>query len=402
MGGHPLNGTKFFTWGDGGPGRFMQDFLAGGGKRQGDYTELQVGPAPTQMQNFPVPKNTVLEWTEWFKGFDGDVSVLRGDDYQKALDEIDTWMKSSEGMTQETVHDWDAFFEKYATVEPSEILVRGQPWGALEEKLLGQRLAPGLVFDLPSKGEEGYEEMLPWMELLSDGTFSDATLSRLPLSYQTTDNWFKVIKESADRGMTWLHALHIAINLIERGDVEEPRNILKQSMELKPNPIAARNLAILCQTYEEAWPHFMAAWEILQQGEWRNDPAYERLTRNLVTEMSFLLQQEGWYSRMEEWVKVVPEFARDLDAFVTLQSKLAIHNGQFSEALEILGANCFPTYASARDDLMDMWNTAQEGLAAQKKGSPLSFVEAHQVRVANPVPENIGCKYASEYCTNYW
>jgi hypothetical protein len=24
--------------------RFMQDFLAGGGKRQGDYTELQVGP----------------------------------------------------------------------------------------------------------------------------------------------------------------------------------------------------------------------------------------------------------------------------------------------------------------------------------------------------------------------
>jgi hypothetical protein len=40
--GHPLNGTKFFTWGDSGPGRFMQDFLAGGGKRQGDYTELQV------------------------------------------------------------------------------------------------------------------------------------------------------------------------------------------------------------------------------------------------------------------------------------------------------------------------------------------------------------------------
>ena len=60
--GHPLNGTKFFTWGDNGPGRFMQDFLAGGGKRQGDYTELQVGPAPTQMQNFPVPKNSIKEW----------------------------------------------------------------------------------------------------------------------------------------------------------------------------------------------------------------------------------------------------------------------------------------------------------------------------------------------------
>jgi hypothetical protein len=59
----------------------MQDFLAGGGKRMGDYTELQVGPAPTQMQTFPVPKHSVREWTEWFKGFDGSSSVLRGSDY---------------------------------------------------------------------------------------------------------------------------------------------------------------------------------------------------------------------------------------------------------------------------------------------------------------------------------
>ena len=33
--GHSLNGTKFFTWGQSGPGRFMQDFLAGGVKGAG-------------------------------------------------------------------------------------------------------------------------------------------------------------------------------------------------------------------------------------------------------------------------------------------------------------------------------------------------------------------------------
>lgn len=66
--GHPLNGTKAWIWGESGPGRFMQDFLAAGRKRQGDYTELQVGPAPTQMQTFPVPSNSVTQWTEWFKG----------------------------------------------------------------------------------------------------------------------------------------------------------------------------------------------------------------------------------------------------------------------------------------------------------------------------------------------
>lgn len=108
--GHPLNGTKFFTWGQSGPGRFMQDFLAAGGKGNGYYTELQTGPAPSQMQTFPMPANSNLEWTEWFKAFDGSSDVLRGADYQKALGEVDAWMKSGEGMPKESVDDWDAFF----------------------------------------------------------------------------------------------------------------------------------------------------------------------------------------------------------------------------------------------------------------------------------------------------
>lgn len=51
---------------------------------------------------------------------------------------------------------------------------------------------------------------------------------------------------------------------------------------------------------------------------------------------------------------------------------------------------------------MDAWNAAQEGLAQQKKGSALTYVEKHQARVSNPIPENIGCQYASMFCANYW
>ena len=102
----------------------MQDFLAGGGKRQGDYTELQVGPAPTQMQNFAVPKGSITEWTEWFKGFDADVNVMRGKDYQAALNVIDNWIRSDDGMPKDEVNKWDAFFQKYATKAPSKIMVR--------------------------------------------------------------------------------------------------------------------------------------------------------------------------------------------------------------------------------------------------------------------------------------
>ena len=48
--GHALNGTKFFTWGQSGPGRFMQDFLNGGVREGSHYTELQTGVKPTQQQ----------------------------------------------------------------------------------------------------------------------------------------------------------------------------------------------------------------------------------------------------------------------------------------------------------------------------------------------------------------
>lgn len=402
--GHPLNGTKFFTWGDSGPGRFMQDFLAGGGKREGDYTELQVGPAPTQMQNFPVPKGSITEWTEWFKGFDGDVSVLRGKDYQAALDVVDNWIQSDEGMPKDEVSKWDSFFEKHATKAPSKILVRGQPWGALEEMRLGHQLVDGLTFTLPALGETGYDEAQPWVELLQDGTFSESTLELYPVSYQTTDGWLALIETSAEKfGMTWLHALHLGINYAERGSSEKAQELFAQSMKLRPNVIASRCIAVHQSTPEEAWPHYLQAWKLLSVSDRKSDPAIARLYNNLVVEMSFFLVQENWLPQMQWFVTVVPEENRGLDGFLSLKLTVLLAEGKNEEAIDVLSSNCFPTYAKARDTLMDAWNSAQEALAQQKKGSvALTNVEKHQARVSNPIPENIGCQYASMFCANYW
>merc|ERR1711871_718156 len=133
--GHPLNGTKFFTWGQSGPGRFMQDFLAGGGKRQGDYTELQVGPAPTQMQTFALPKDSTMVWTEWFKGFNGDSSLLKSNEYPQALGHIDNWMRSDKGMPKSRFNEIDDILNSLAIkpIAQEDILVQGSGWGALEE-----------------------------------------------------------------------------------------------------------------------------------------------------------------------------------------------------------------------------------------------------------------------------
>ena len=65
---HSLNGTKFFTWGMSPEGQFWQDFMSGSdylhnGTHLGRYAELQIGPAPTQMQTFPLPAHSELQVT---------------------------------------------------------------------------------------------------------------------------------------------------------------------------------------------------------------------------------------------------------------------------------------------------------------------------------------------------
>lgn len=384
-----------------------------------------MGPAPTQKQNFPVPARAVMQWTEWIKGFRTDEEALRSADYTKGLRRISDWIRSDEGFNQRAVADVDAFFESIAEQRPDELLVTGQPWGALQEQLLGQPLTKGLVFTMPdasaakAAAKAGAEadfraaEAQPWKELLADGTFSAASLQLLPVSYQTTDLWLRAIEASAEEhssGMTWLHALHMGVAYTERGEVDRPRELFLKSMALRPNPIAARCLAVLSQNAQEAWPYYQLAWQLSQE-EFAADVSYERLTVNLVSEMSFFLQQEQWYDAMARYAQefqsalaALPS-APSVDALITMAVKVQLHQQQYDDAITVLGAECFPTYAKARADLMDMWNEAVEGRAAQQKQQQLeqlSAKERHQARMQSPIPDNIGCEYASEYCINYW
>jgi len=324
------------------------------------------------------------------------------------LGEIDTWIRSENGMQTEKFKALDTFFQKYASVPVTEMIVEGQPWGALEEMLLGQPLAPGLTFTLPKDNTTiTYWEMQPWLELLTTGAFSAHTLNNLPISYQTTDRWMQLLQKSIDQqGMTWLHALHMGVMLTERGNIEEPRALFAKSMALKANPLAARNLAVLCTSQEDAWAFYQQAWSILHSDFTHDTQAYHRLTLNLITEISFFLQQNAWYDRMQWFIHEVVsnKYLKEveIDAFVTMVIKDQLYQGKYEDALKELGSHCFPTYAKARSDLMAMWNQAVEGKAAQEAGHKLTALERHRARMASPIPDNIGCQYASEYCLNYW
>lgn len=365
--------------------------MAGGVYRNGDYTELQVGPALTQMQTFLFGANSNKEWTEFWTGFDADKSKLLHRDYSVPISVINNYI--NENINYNSI---DSFLKEHSKKQITKLITKGSPWGALEEVLIGKQFLKSLSFELSKQGEVGYEEVNAWMQLLRDGVFSTSTLGKLPTSYQTTDRWLNVLMKSSETKMTWLHALHIGICLTERGLVTEPLQYFQMSIDLKPNPVAARCIAVLQKTSADAWTNFNIALDILDQ--WKTDPSYERLQRNMINEMAIFLQSTTLYDDMVSFISAIPDtLLNSLDAVLELRVILLIHQAKYDEALAILSNNCFPTYATERTDLMNLWH-----LAVESKANAVTQLEKHIARINTPIPRNIGCAKGSKYCTNYW
>ena len=402
----------------------MQDFLGGisgpdfipDSERVGDYAELQVGPAFTQMQTFDVPSGAPVEWTESFSALDGDPAVLLGDDYGAALAAVASWRASAaSGVNDSTTADVDAFLAALADRPVDAVLAEGSPWGAVE---LARRAAPGgangtlpfppgVAFGAPAGPNAALAA--PWLELVSAaGTFSAATLAVEPTSYQVSAEWLALLRASAAaHGNTWLHALHEAVILAETGGVDEPRALLALSLAVRPSAVAARCLAVLQNSSAAARPLFLQAWATALAAN--ADPSRPRLLLNLASEIvSFELGlvQHGAdpaaRGALQAFLAALPGAGvaglAQLDAVLLARAQLAVDVADWQTAVAILtadgAAGCFPTLASERAQLMNLWNAAMVIKAEQANGGrALTDFEARNVRVNNPVPRNIGCPY---------
>ena len=54
------------------------------------------------------------------------------------------------------------------------------------------------------------------------------------------------------------------------------------------------------------------------------------------------------------------------------QAALAVYEQDFATAITIIRSNCSPTYGSLRDELIQLWHTAQRQKAEHDKGSGLT------------------------------
>eukprot|EP01065_Artemidia_motanka_P027606 TRINITY_DN327_c0_g1_i1.p1 TRINITY_DN327_c0_g1~~TRINITY_DN327_c0_g1_i1.p1 ORF type:complete len:748 (+),score=87.00 TRINITY_DN327_c0_g1_i1:87-2330(+) len=417
MHGHPMNGTKFFTWGQSGPGRYMQDFLGGGVRRTGDYVELQSGVTPTQQQVFTLSAKSTYSFTEYFKALPNASSTLQGS-YDSAVATLGTWWDSQDGIPESRVQEMDAFFKSIEDQTPLEanLLTRGTPWGAIEEAATGAKLAPGTLF-VPTQQSD---DAAPWRELVLNGTFSDATLSttRVPLAYLVDSSWVALLEKSAAaHGSTWLHDLLLGVAYAEAGESDRPKQLFSRVLNQGKvrSPIAARCLAVLQSDPELAWANLQLAWDLAvapaPSGE--SPDVTQTLLANLADERARLClgllgpkvssaqvdRTSVWVSRLQE---VVGSAGQVTDILKYSATVLQVVDGVYSTAIETLSTSCFPTFGRARDQLGNLWYAAQLGKAESAAQRKLTPVESHKLRKQWPIPQNIGCAYATLFCENYW
>lgn len=427
--GHDIgNGTKFFSWGANANSVFMQRFLGDFQPNQ-NYVELQTGLMKTQSQQSKLPglkDGGNLEWTEYFKAWmptNDEADALGAKDYKEAVNATQEWAISERGIPHSKRQEIDTWLKSLSTreIKKEEVLYAASPWGALHNKLRAHFGLPPMAghtnFFYNEEDTYKMEEVRPWDELLTKGTFSAESLASIPISFQASHEWKLVLEESIQKyGANWLNLFHLAVIEMEEGAVDRPRLLLKQSLALKATPHAYRCLALLQETEQDAasilYKAFNAALALPRDMKNRDTLVYY-----LASETSSFLQATGLAEKpgMREHLRYFIEdvvFARAGEipeaAFTTDQirsSQLALHlwHGRPEQVIQMLSddsINCYPTYGKQRSELNDYWNNANWAIAAKTKGSPLTIAEQRDVLMNNFPPMRVGCSYQSWYSVN--
>jgi Domain of unknown function (DUF5107) len=407
---HPsfLNGTKFFQWGWNEHGTWNQDFLSATNTtcitdskeldaydpncishHPGRYTELQVGPARTQMHTFPLPAHSKLEWTEWFKAFlPEEPSILRDFGYGAATKAVEKWLVNSNGISVDKLKTLDEFLSRTSDIppDPSQIVHEGMPWGGLRQKLISKvlnqtpgeyRFAPGCPFPEP----EPDIETIPWLELLETGTFSNKTLAVIPVNFELSDEWIRLLQVAVDTNKaTWLHYLYLGTHALEVGNIRQAVKFFRQSMDLKKSVYAARNLAIIATTKQEVIERYQEAWSLWNSLDPNDDPSVEQLGSDLAGEIcGWMIGNEKWHElqlfldSLQNTTSPPNKYSQILRKDRVLHALAAIFviRREFDQAISILRENCFPTYGALRANLLKLWWEAQKGKAQAEKGNEI-------------------------------
>jgi len=262
-------GRKYWVWGCDTLDAARMNFLSSAG--DGDYIEMQAGPAPTQEQTFPMAPASAHEWTESFSPLEvADAASVNGP-FADAVKAVKAELEDPQGGRAEAqFKDVDAWMAQVvAQKPPSAVLHRGGAWGALHAALLataalgdgvavdaGKRYefpgAAGLDFGTIEEAVAADPTAAPWASLLVNGTFGAAANGAgvsVVRSFMVDDAWVLLMERALGRGQpdpndAWLLHLHLGMAAHHRSDYDRALEHYDASATLRQTALAQRNRAL--------------------------------------------------------------------------------------------------------------------------------------------------------------
>lgn len=373
-----MKGRKLFAWGMNPGGRRWQELLSAPGAK----FEIQAGLARTQMECPPIPPRSEWNWLEAFGMCETDPTITHGEDWTRACQHVDAWF--DERLPLEDLETELSRSRAFADRPPTEILLRGLGWGALENlrrRKAGQEFfcRSGLVFDESSLNEP----QEPWRHLLEKGIFPEPNASEPPASWMAQNEWRELLEASLGRpgGDHWLSQLQLGFMHYANGAYEAADNAWTKSVAHCPNLWAYRNLAQSAMAQGDlprAADLYLQAYALAPD------------LRPLVIECCHALIDAGRPQRCLEIIESLPSQLRQYPRVRVLEAHAAIETDDLNRAANILTED-FDLFDAREGEtiLSDLWFAMHEKRIAEAEEIPVNQALRQRVRKDYPPPPNL-------------
>lgn len=337
-----LKGRKLFLWGEGAGGKNWNRFLTDGSNP--GYIEIQAGLARTQLEHIPMPAGEVWSWVEGYGAANLDNAHGSFKDAQASVDKClgDIFEK---GMT-ETLEA-----AKSITATAGDFILFGSGWGVLEEHK--RKAEKGLSLSDSITFPEGAltDAQKEWLVLLYEGYLPETDPSEEPKGYVVDEFWrdrlAKALETPANRN--WYALMQLGVMEYAAGRVDEALDLFKESVQVKENAWALRNIAMIYRNEKKeiatAAVYMEKAFSLVKN------------CRGILVDTATTYLAAGLYEKWLAAFEEAGEFKKDGRLCLHKVSAL-IALGKYDEAREILNPDFkMPDIKEADSSLSDIWFT---------------------------------------------
>lgn len=355
-----LIGRKLFVWGQGVGGKRWNEWLSESDKR---YVEIQAGLLHTQLEHFPMKKNSEISFIEGFGAIDIPKDAAHGDYFDAVKAAGDVAAKRQKYLS-----------EKYFDIEKEDMIERfGSGWGALENKISKKKISKYCIFP----DESMTDEQSDWLCLTRGEPLKNRSVKDAPPSYVTGKYWEKSIEKTM-RG-TWHEYLQLGVIKYARGDFSAAKECFEMSIKSEPSAWAYRNLAQIKGNIEGDAVGAARDMETAADLSGGYVP--------LLIETATALMRAGEYKKQIERYAAYPDGIKENGRLKMLTGACYVYIGDTETAKEFINENLVVSdIMEGEYSLSEIWIELYARVIAKETGASHETIDRSDVLARYPLP----------------